>query len=626
MHIHSIRHTISVLLMTSILSSSLSPAFAGRSEDEAAERAFTQAHPWYGNLVEAAKEMGFGPFSWWRLKQSFSNAPNPPESPPPLIPAKGMEFAAERYLSSDTTEDQLKKAHEWLNQGVEAKVPMGNAGNALLRGANTPEIKLSRLNFLFGLKLSQDDKTQIVPGLLEWTNTSSFCLTLLNFMAAFELPPEAKKLVSEKYGQIFSNTYYFDRERESEGEMFKLLDALYRFDPDATIEKTGELLDSRTSHDRLGERELQLLIRLKGWDARVFETIASQLLDTKALQLTELLNQNPKLADLMEGSCLSADRLLDLGCSFQHPQSVEIFKSFLGATFLGADKTVIEKHKTKIATHLGTYLAHQRESGVYDVLNLLRQEIESLVEAAIRALTTYYASACVTPAGLYAFDSFIGKVSTLQATTFETVHGDLFQAFNRASFHQGVQLLWLNQIKSKREEHLGEQILSYFGVSKYEDLNPIPDADAKDTLSLSLYDALTSPSQNMKKRARDFIVDAESTGLLKNIHPAVVTLGPLASLSDPDVTVPEKLKAFKALFDAGKFNEETLNSLKDSPHVVPLVKDVMESSLKAVDQKRPSVERCAATNHLYSLKEGNEEIQIPGTITRDLKELYRNMR
>ncbi len=309
MLIDSIRHIISVLLMTSILSSSLSPAFAGKPEDEAAERAFTQANPWYGDVVEAAKEKGFGPFSWWRLKQSFSNAPNVPEAPPPLTPPQGMEFAAERYLTSDTTEDQRKKALGWLNQGVEAKVPMGKAGNALLRGANTPELQLSRLNLLFGLKLSQEDKSQIVPGLLEWTGTHSFRLTLLNFMAAFELPPEAKKLVSDKYGNLFCDSYYFDKDQESLKSLFSLMDVLYRFDPEATSETTARLLNSRLSRGQLGEKELQLLMRLRGYISQTFEAKASELLSTKAVELANLLNRHPELAALVAGSSLDADRL-----------------------------------------------------------------------------------------------------------------------------------------------------------------------------------------------------------------------------------------------------------------------------------------------------------------------------
>lgn len=623
--------TFSYLLVIGLILSTVSCLWAGREEDEAAERTFIQAHPWYGDVVDAAKKKGFGPFSWWKLRQSFSSAPNPPEAPPPLIPAQGMEFAAERYVRTETTEAKKQEALGWLNQGVEAKVPMKKAGNALLRGADTLDVKLSRLNLLFGLKLSQEDKTEIVPGLLEWTEAPPdtppdmppFRVTLLNFMDAFDLSPDAKKLVSEKYGEIFRDRYYFDRSQESEGETFKLLDALYRFDPDDTIAKTERLFDSRLSNDRLSAREFQLLVRLKGWDSQIFEKKASQLLETKALELTELFNWHPKLAALMAGSSMDADHLLDMGCNTAHPQSAEIFKSFLSTK-----KSVIKKHRKKISSHLGAYLTHQGQSVVYSVLSLFDKEIPRLTNAATRALKVYFAGACAAAEeGLtYPLGRFLEKVSTLRSATFAGVHKDLFKAFDKTSFHEGVQVLWLNQIESKKEEQLGEQILAYFGISRRKNLNPIPDADAKDTLSLALYDALTSPSQNRKTRARRFIVDAESTGLLQAIHPAVVALGPLASLSDRQVTVPEKLKAFKALFDAGTFTEKTFKSLKDNPQVGLLVAEVMEHSLKAMDQGLSSVERCAGINRLYVLHEWNGDVIVPDSIQRDLNEVYRSMR
>jgi len=621
------KNTLKFLLLLSLCCASLLASKV--VDDEETERTFTQANPWYSELVQAAKEQNYGSFWFWSSNLPFS-------------PEKGMQFAASRSVQGDASEPQKQQALRWFNDGRKAGAPMEKAFLELLKGPKTFEEKIARLNLLCHLDLSQEESTHVVTGLLDWADIPDMRLPLFKFMKVIDLSPVAKARVFNTFRRIIDDVQAHDEAHLE--TVLSLMDALYALAPEATCDYEKGFVDRELSCEELGWKVPRLLMHLKLHDAEAFETRVSQLLSTRALEVAWLMVPNSESTVFTEGSSLDMDHLLDIGCNPQHPQSAEVFERFLNG-----NATVLEAHKVKIAKHLNAYLADKKasvasvvgllddrttdllvnanvnlntyileENGCVDLLD--DRSTDLLVNAAVEALVTYFVNGCTQPQQLapYYLKRFLERSSKF--SDFYHVHNTLFQAFNRTSFHKGVQLLWINQVQARRKNILAAQILTYFGCSNIDDLGNIPDEEQKDILSRALYDALVSPSKAHKEKARGFIRDSEATKMMDYLAPTVIQLGGVDVLADPEVSLKGKLQTFNALVDAKKFTRGDRARLAQT--LDPVLTDVMDCTLTALDETLPSVQRCSAMNRLLDLEVANPDVMIPYEITKRVQNAF----
>lgn len=388
-----------------------------------------------------------------------------------------------------------------------------------------------------------------------------------------------------------------------------LMDGLYTWMPEATCKYEKKLVDLRLRKKILRWTTLELLMHLKIHDVEAFEARLSDVLKTKALEIASLMLDKPELADRAKGSSLVMDHLLDIGCNPQHPQSAAVFKRLIKSSRLS------EPQRVKITHHLNAYLSGENSS-VSSVISLLDDRpSDMLAREAEGTIVTYFVNRCTQPEDLMHELQYFLDHST-QFSNFYQVHNTLFQAFNRASFHNGVQLLWLNQLRSSREMFLSTQILTYFGCPLDNDLGYIPGGDEKDLLSRALYDALVSSSKERRDRASGFLRDKP----ISNIAPLVVQLGMITVLSDSEVSLKEKLQTFGALVDERNFTRTNRAQLPQT--LDPVLTYVMDCTLTALDETLPSVQRCSAMNRLLDLKQANPDVVISNKVKKGIRNAF----
>jgi len=382
-----------------LLSTSL---FAGPLEEM---NEFIRNHPWYGTVVDKAKKTD-------RRAQ---------QTPFVLLPPEGMSFAASQFVKKDASDADKAQAHEWLERGVEAQIPMSNLGAELL----TP---------LLDMKRRYD---------------SFYHLPVLTLLTQIHPNQNVTDNATDLYGTVIRGRYndyraYGGFPPES---VFTLLETFFTFSPDEALSVSQKLCEQEPSQGF--EKHIRLLLQVQKFDAPYCQSQTTNLMQKHPSRLVQSLQSSPTLRDLTQGSHLSVDSVFAQGLNPQSPVSQQIFTNFIK----GGD-AFLEPFVAQITGHLNAYLrGSHNPNGCYvqleSVVGLLASKIDGLREGALKAIMVYLKDTDGLKAQFKFIKEWSGQTGTLSSDVgqfldsvicfkeYEQIDGELFEAFSKVSYHQG---------------------------------------------------------------------------------------------------------------------------------------------------------------------------------------------